>query len=75
MKRNSPALFFYLERVCEEIAAISHPADEELRFGSKGEVAKVEVEGIEKTEDEKLLEGPRLEGKGLDQAAIDALFD
>ena len=36
---------------------------------------KCEVEGIEKTEDKKPLEGSQLEGKGLDQAAIDALFD
>ncbi len=29
----------------------------------------------EKTEDEKLLEGPQLEGKGLSQDDIDSLFD
>ena len=28
-----------------------------------------------KTDDEKLLNGPQLDGEGLDQAAIDALFD
>lgn len=35
----------------------------------------VVVEAIEKTEDEKLLNGPQLEGKGLSQSEIDALFD
>lgn len=167
LKSELAGLFLYLERVREEIAAISRPADEDLQFGSMGEqldaivqatekatntimestensldavdklrealkdpaqtalldqiandgneileacsfqditgqrvskvvksvtyveervnalinvwgkdeVAKVEVEGEEKTDDEKLLAGPQLEGKGLDQAAIDALFD
>lgn len=36
---------------------------------------QVVVEAIEKTEDEKLLNGPQLEGKGLSQSEIDALFD
>lgn len=33
------------------------------------------VAETEKTEDEKLLEGPQLEGKGLSQDDIDSLFD
>jgi hypothetical protein len=57
LKSELAGLFRYLERVREENAAISRPADGE------------------KTEDEKLLAGPQLEGKGLDQPAIDALFD
>lgn len=36
---------------------------------------QVVVEAIEKSEDEKLLNGPQLEGKGLSQSEIDALFD
>ncbi len=167
LKQELKGLFLYLERVREEIAAISRPADEDLQFGSMGEqldaivqatekatntimestenslnavdtlregladpaqvalldqiagdgneileacsfqditgqrvskvvksvtyveervnalievwgkdeVANVDVEGDEKTEDEKLLAGPQLEGAGLDQSAIDALFD
>lgn len=35
----------------------------------------VEIEEEEKSEDEKLLNGPQLEGKGLSQSDIDALFD
>jgi len=35
----------------------------------------VVVEAITKSEDEKLLNGPQLEGKGLSQSEIDALFD
>ena len=45
------------------------------RVWSKDEVASVTVEDSEKTEDEKLLAGPQLKGKGLDQPAIYALFD
>ena len=32
----------------------------------------VKVKGDEKSEDEKLLNGPQLEGKGLSQADIDS---
>ncbi len=40
------------------------------------ELAMVNVKpAILKTEDEKLLNGPQLEGKGLSQSEIDALFD
>ncbi len=35
----------------------------------------VVVKAIEKSEDEKLLNGPQLEGKGMSQSEIDALFD
>jgi len=35
----------------------------------------VKVKGDEKSKDEKLLNGPQLEGKGLSQADIDSLFD
>jgi hypothetical protein len=45
------------------------------RVWGKDEVASLTVEDSEKTEDEKLFAGPQLEGKGLDQPAIDALFD
>ena len=42
----------------------------------KDELDKVDVTGKEKTEDEKLLDGPQLEGgAGLSQDDIDALFD
>jgi len=45
--------------------------------GILGESAleEIEVQADEKSEDEKLLNGPQLDGKGLSQADIDALFD
>lgn len=41
----------------------------------KEELDKIVIKAEEKTEDEKLLEGPRMEGKGLSQSEVDALFD
>jgi len=42
----------------------------------KEELDKVQVKGSEKTEDEKLLNGPALDpNQSIDQDAIDALFD
>jgi len=42
----------------------------------KEELAKVKVKGSEKTEDEKLLNGPALDpNQSINQAEIDALFD
>jgi len=42
----------------------------------KEELEKVEVKGVEKTEDEKLLHGPALDpNKSISQDEIDALFD
>ncbi len=54
----------------------------ETRVGNLIDIwGKAELDSVEvmvdkvKTEDEKLLEGPQLEGKGLSQDDIDALFD
>ncbi|MBT3661017.1 MAG: hypothetical protein HOB37_10915 [Rhodospirillaceae bacterium] len=41
----------------------------------KEELDKIVIKAEEKTEDEKLLEGPQMEGKGLSQSEVDALFD
>jgi chemotaxis protein CheZ len=41
----------------------------------KADIENVERAASEKSEDEKLLNGPQLEGKGLNQSEIDALFD
>lgn len=42
----------------------------------KEEIDKVEVKGVEKTEDEKLLHGPALDpSRSISQDEIDALFD
>ncbi|MCW9034784.1 MAG: protein phosphatase CheZ [Alphaproteobacteria bacterium] len=41
----------------------------------KEEVDKVDVDGLNKTEDEQLLNGPQLKKDAFDQNDIDALFD
>ena len=46
-----------------------------IDFWGRDELDTVDVEVIEKTEDESLLNGPQLEGEGLSQDDIDSLFD
>ena len=64
-----------VSKVVKSVTYVEERVNALIEVWGKDEVAKVEVEGDDKTEDEKLLAGPQLEGKGLDQAAIDALFD
>ena len=70
----------------EEIAAINRPADKSLHFDSMADQLDAIVQAteeatntimgcMEKTEDEKLLHGPALEGEGISQDEIDKLFD
>lgn len=66
------------QRVSKVVKSISYVEDRIsalIEIWGKEELEKVEVDAPEKTEDEKLLAGPQLDGQGLDQAAIDALFD
>lgn len=47
-----------------------------IEVWGKDEIDKIEVKpDKEKTEDEKLLHGPALEGEGISQDEIDKLFD
>ncbi len=64
-----------VSKVVKSVTYVEERVNALIDVWGKDEVDSVEVEGEEKTEDEKLLAGPQLEGKGLDQAAIDALFD
>ncbi len=41
----------------------------------KAQLEDVEVSGMDKSEDEKLLNGLQHKGEGISQAEIDALFD
>lgn len=66
------------QRVTKVVKSITYVDDRVnalVKLWGEDELAKVEVKGEEKSDDEALLEGPQLEGQGLDQAAIDALFD
>ncbi|MHA1598793.1 MAG: protein phosphatase CheZ, partial [Alphaproteobacteria bacterium] len=62
-------------KVVKSITYVEERVNALVDLWGKDELDKVEVKGEEKTDDEKLLAGPQMEGKGLDQAAIDALFD
>jgi len=62
-------------KVVKSVTYVEERVNALIDVWGKSEVDGVAVEGEEKTEDEKLLAGPQMEGKGLDQAAIDALFD
>ncbi len=64
-----------VSKVVKSVTYVEERVNALIRIWGKDEVDRVDVDGQEKSEDEKLLSGPQLEGKGLDQAAIDALFD
>jgi len=67
------------QRVTKVARSISYVEERVQALASvwgKDELDKVEVKGSDKTEDEKLLNGPALDPTAsIDQAAIDALFD
>ena len=64
-----------VNKVVKSIKYVEERVNAIVDVWGKAALEEVEVEIEEKTEDEKLLSGPQLEGKGLDQSAIDALFD
>jgi chemotaxis protein CheZ len=62
-------------KVVKSIAYVEERVNALIRLLDKGEVEKAEVRATkERTADDKLLHGPPLEGQGLSQADIDALF-
>lgn len=65
-----------INKVVRSIKYLEDRVSNLIEVWGKSELAKVEVKrDKEKSADEKLLHGPQLEGKGMDQAAIDALFN
>jgi len=62
-------------KVVKSITYVEERVNALVDVWGKEELDKIEIEAEEKTEDEKLLAGPQLEGKGLSQSEIDALFD
>ena len=64
-----------VNKVIKSITYVEERVNALVEVCGKEELDKVEVQSMDKTEDEKLLAGPQLEGKGLSQAEIDALFD
>lgn len=66
------------QRVSRVIKSISYVETRVLNLTDiwgKEELEKVELEAVEKTEDEKLLHGPQDPGRGISQDEIDSLFD
>jgi len=64
-----------VSKVVKSVTYVEERVTALIKIWGKNELDSVTVDGKEKTEDEKLLAGPQLDGKGLDQSAIDALFD
>ncbi|HER27112.1 MAG TPA: hypothetical protein ENI69_08385 [Rhodospirillales bacterium] len=64
-----------VSKVIKSVTYVEERIDALIKIWGKEELDRVDVDSTEKTDDEKLLAGPQLDGKGLDQAAIDALFD
>ena len=67
------------QRVSKVIKSVTYVEDRVqalVNIWGRSEVDEVEIKPErEKTEDEKLLHGPALEGEGISQADIDKLFD
>lgn len=64
-----------VSKVVKSVTFVEERVNALLDIWGRDELAKVDVEGIDKTADESLLNGPQLEGQGLSQDDIDALFD
>jgi len=88
LKKELYGQFKYLQRVRQEIAgqritkvvkSVTYVEDRVnalINVWGKDEIDSIEVKAEkEKTEDEKLLAGPALEGEGISQDEIDKLFD
>ena len=64
-----------INKVTKSLSYVEQRVTAIVELWGEDEIDDVKVEGVEKTEDEKLLHGPQLDGEGLSQAEIDALFD
>lgn len=62
-------------KVARSITYVEDRVSALAELWGKDEIDKVEVVGVEKTEDEKLLHGPQDPERAISQAEIDALFD
>ena len=64
-----------VNKITKSLIYVEERVSSIISIWGKDDIEKVEALTSTKTEDEKLLNGPQLEGKGLDQSEIDALFD
>ncbi len=65
-----------VSKVMKSITYVENRVNNLIEVWGKEELDKIQVDPeYIKSADEELLNGPQLEGKGLDQSEIDALFD
>lgn len=64
-----------VNKITKSLIYVEQRVNAIVSIWGEGALDSVVVAAIEKSEDEKLLNGPQLEGKGLSQSEIDALFD
>ncbi len=62
-------------KIARSITYVEARVNSLIELFGKEELEKLDVGQEEKTEDEKLLAGPQLEGQGVTQDEIDKLFD
>jgi len=64
-----------VNKITKSLTFVEERVSSIISIWGKDDIENVTAAESTKTEDEKLLNGPQLEGKGLNQADIDALFD
>ncbi len=64
-----------ISKVVKSITYVEERVNSLMDLWGEDELNNVSLEKTEKTEDEALLNGPQLDGQGLSQDDIDALFD
>lgn len=65
----------HISKVVKSITYVEERVNSLIDFWGRDELDSIYVAAEEKTEDEKLLNGPQLEGQGLSQDDINSLFD
>jgi chemotaxis protein CheZ len=64
-----------VSKILKSVKFVEERIETLVEVWGREEVDQVEVEGLDKSEDEKLLSGPQLKKDAFDQSDIDALFD
>ena len=65
-----------ITKVVKSVTYVEDRVNALISVWGKDEIDRIEVKAdVEKTDDEKLLRGPALEGEGISQDEIDKLFD
>jgi chemotaxis protein CheZ len=64
-----------VSKVLKSVRYVEERVNNLMEIWGREALQKVQVEGVEKSDDEKLLHGPQMEGEGISQAEIDKLFE